>query len=120
MKIEPRKLVNWYKNNLGKIVLLFIIIVIFTLSFYYIPYLNIIISPPLSFGFTLMVWYVLFSPSTKIVVILSLSILFISLFFSILRISLFAESIADVLYLFLIFILTNYVKDLWRKNSRSK
>lgn len=119
MKIETNRVVNWYKNSLERIVLLFIIIVIFTLSFFYIPYLNIIISPPLSFGFSLLVWYVLFSPSTRIMVMLCLVTLFVSLFFSILRISLFAESIVDVLYLFLIFILANYVKD-WIKDTQSK
>lgn len=120
MRTVFKRVIKWYKSNLHKIVLIFIIIVIFTISLLYIPYLNIIISPPLGFGFTTLVWYMLFSPKTRILVMLSIVVLFISLFFSLLRISLFAESVADILYLFLIFILANYVQDLWIKNSHYK
>lgn len=119
MRIMRERLDIWYKKNLGKVVLLLIFIVIFTLSLSYIPYLNIFIVPPLSFGLSLIVWYILFSPNTRIVLSLSIGVLLIATMFSLLRIPFLAESIADALYIFLIFILINYIKDfIERKESR--
>lgn len=110
MKIEFERLNAWYKENLGKIVLLLIFVVVLTLSLSYIPYLNILILPPLNSGLAIIVWYILFFPSNRVILLLSLGVLFISMVFSLLKIHFLAESIADVLYLFLIFILINYTR----------
>lgn len=117
MKIKFELLGDWYKKNLGRIVLILIFVVLFTLSLSYIPYLNIFISPTLGFGLSIIVWYVLFHPNTKILISLSFGVLLITMAFSLLRIPFLAESIADVLYLFLIFILINYIGDLVVRNT---
>lgn len=120
MEISFDFLSSWYKKNLGRIVLLLIFVVVFTLSLSYIPYLNIFVSPALGFGLSVIVWYILFYPDTRILVSLSFGVLLVAMLLSLLKIPFLAESIADVLYLFLIFILINYIREFAAKKTSTE
>lgn len=112
---RTKKIVTWYEKNINKLVIFFIIIVLVSLIFVYVPYTNVFIPTTVSFGIVFLLGYWFFSPSTTLLVALSLAILVISLTFSVLRVPVLAESISDVLYVFLIFIFLNCVKDLRKK-----
>lgn len=109
----------WYKKNTAKILLLFIVIVVFTLTITFIPYLNILIFPAAGIGFSFIIWYILFLPGTRVLVTLGLGILFITLSFSLIRMNSIADAIGDIFYLILVFIFFNNLRELF-KEKRSK
>ena len=122
MDIGKSKFSNWYKENLGKIVLIFIILVIFTLTVVYIPYLNVLFSPAIGFLVVFLSWYFLFRPSTYILVILEIIALCIALVSALLEVGFLAEAVGEFLYVSLVLIAFNFITDFFeeRKNTEIK
>lgn len=111
MKINIHKLIDWYYKNLGKIVSLFILIVLLTLLFTYIPFINIVLSPLLNIIIILTFWNILFTPSVKTLVLFALFILFICIILTFFNLDSFADPFGNIFYFLLIFICVNYAKD---------
>lgn len=102
---------EWYYENLGRILLLFIIIVTFTLAVVYVPYLNIVFSSLVALFIVIFSWYLLFPPSTYLLTIISISMLFFAFVASELQLSMTSEVLGEGIYIFLIFIFINYLKE---------
>lgn len=106
-----KNLKDWYNKNIGKILLLSIILTFFTVTVKLVPYFNFLFSGQLGFPVVVLAWYWLFSPSTKLLVIIAwvvLPIAFLSENFQIYTIS---NQVGDFLYLNLLLIFVNYIKD---------
>lgn len=112
LKTHFQQISIWYTTNFRKISLLLLILVFFTLTASYVPFLNIFVNPTLGFGVFIFAWYMLFSPSTKLLVLLAIFGLLVSYFASIADLSVLYNSMSQFLFLFLIFIFFNYMKAL--------
>lgn len=105
------KLITWYKNNLGQIVFIFLILIFFTLTITYIPFLNLFISPNIGFGISIVAWYVLFMPSTRILTVIAILFLLLGILSTLLSIGVLTEIISKLLFIFLIFIFISYLRE---------
>jgi hypothetical protein len=112
MQINKNKIKIWYKENLGKIVLLFIILVIFTLTIAYTPYLNILFSPLIEFMIVFIAWYLLFNPTIFILVFIGILVSGITLITTLLRLSLLSDAIGEYIYLLIVLIVISFIKQL--------
>lgn len=104
-------LIAWYKNNLGQILFIFLILVFFTLTITYIPFLNLFISPNIGFGISIIAWYVLFMPSTKILTIVAVVFILIGFLSTAFLIGVLTEAISKLLFLLIIFIFISYIRE---------
>lgn len=111
------KLRNWYLKNISKLVLLFIAVVIVTILVAYIPYVNLIISSARGMLIIFLCFYVLFPFSTRTLVMTSIGIIFFAFIFTLVELDYFAEMLGNLLYLLLIFIFINYMKDLIKNKT---
>lgn len=110
---------DWYNRNLNKIVFLLCIIVIFTLFFTYIPFFNVIFSPIIGILLAFISYYFLFSPSNISLVMIAFIALFIAFIGTLFHeLSAFAEIMGEVLYILLIFIFINSLKEVKKKNGK--
>ena len=107
--MKNKNLSLFYSNNSEKI-LIFTIIILFTLVVVYIPYLNIILSPNIAFFVISLFWYFLFTPATRTLTVISLVTLFFALIGTLIKVNIVSELAGQVIYLLLIFILFNYIK----------
>lgn len=110
MKNVEKFLPAWYTRNLSKIVLFFIILQIFTLTIFYIPYVNVLV---LTFnGFTLLFffWYVIFQPGAGAIVLFSGILLLVSLVSTILQFKALLEVLGIILYLMIVLIFINHLR----------
>ena len=117
MYIDKNKFSFWYKNNLEKIVLVFIILVIFTLTVAYIPYLNVLFPPSFGFLIVFLTWYLLFSPTISILAFLGIVVLGIALVSTFLELVFLAETMGEFLYILLVLIAINFFKDFLRERN---
>lgn len=120
MKNKINRLVEWYHINLGRIVSLFLLIVVIALLFIYIPFVNIILSPLLSIVIILTFWGILFTPSVKTLVLSALFVLFIDLVLTLFNLDSFAEPLGNILYFLLIFICVNYAKEVFQVHDKKE
>lgn len=120
MNFKLKNLKNDYKENLDKVVLFFIIIVVFTLTVVYIPYLNILFSLINGLALVVISWYVLFHPSQKTLIIISLIALFFAYGFTFLKIVFIQEMLGNLIFLFLVFILINLIKESIKNEDKSQ
>lgn len=111
------QLYRWYAKSLKKIVLLFIIIVVFTLLLIYLPFANLIFTASVGFFITFISWYILFSPGTKILIIISFSVILLSAILTFVELNFFVESLGILLYLMISFISVNLFRE---KNDGKK
>lgn len=114
MKKDINRLVDWYHLNLGRIVSLFLLIVVLALLFIYIPFINIVLSPLLTIIIILTFWGILFTPSVKTLVLSALSLLLIDIALTLFNLDAFAESLGNIFYFLLVFICINYAKEVFR------
>lgn len=119
MYISKDKLKVWYKENLEKIALVFIILVAFTLTIVYIPYLNVFFSPTVGFLITFLIWYLLFMPTVSLLVRMGVVSLGVGLIATLLELNFLAETIGEFLYVLLVLVVINFVKD-FLSSSESK
>ena len=105
------KATQWYEENLKKIVFLLLVLVFSTLTVVYIPFLNVFITPSVGFGILIIVWYILFSPNTKLLVYFSLVLIGIAYIATIFDIDALWNGISQFLFIVIIFILINYLKN---------
>lgn len=105
------KIIQWYEQSLKKIVFLLLVLVFFTLTVVYIPFLNVFITPSVGFGILIIVWYILFSPNTKMLVYISLILIGIACVATIFGIDALWNGISQFLFIIIIFILINYLKN---------
>lgn len=110
-----KKMKDWYINNIGKLLLLFIVIVIISLTAVYIPYLSFILSPGIRLFIILLCFYLLFPLSTNKLVFISVIIIFFAFIFTFLEMSFISNFLGDLLYLILVFIFVNYLKSIIRQ-----
>ncbi len=106
-----KKLTRWYNKNLGKLVFLLITIVFITLTLVYTPFLNVVITPEVRYGICVVVWYILFSPKTKTIILVSLISLGVGIVYTIFGLSSFIDSIGVFIFILIIFIFINYIKE---------
>lgn len=111
MQMNKNKIQTWYKDNLGKIVLVFIILVIFTLTTAYIPYLNVLFSPLVGFLIVFLTWYFLFYPPVFVLVYLGIAASGIALIATLLELSFLSEALGEFIYILLILIVINFIKE---------
>lgn len=105
------RLKKWYAMNLGKIVFLLLVVVFFALTVVYVPFLNVIITPEIRTGISIIAWYILFLPRTKTILYICFAILVIGFFYTIVGVSSLIDSVGVLLFLLIIFILMNYIKE---------
>lgn len=96
-----------YKTHSQKVTQLFLIFVIFTMLLVYVPFLNIIITPFIGFVFVLIVWYFMFSPATKWIILIAVIVLLMSFLLTIFEFDVFTENLGAVLYFLFIFLFMN-------------
>lgn len=101
---------NWYLRNMGKLVLLFIVIVVVSVVFAYIPYLNFIISPIIRVLIIFLCIYILFPLSTRTLAAISMGAIVLAFIFTLVELDFIAQMLGDILYLLLVSIFINYVK----------
>lgn len=101
---------NWYLRNMGKLVLLFIVIVVVSVVFTYIPYLNFIISPVIRTLIIFLCIYILFPLSTRTLAAISMGAIVLAFIFTLVELDFIAQMLGDILYLLLVSIFINYVK----------
>lgn len=106
----------FYSKNSEKI-LIFTIVILFTLVVVYIPYFNLILSSNVAFFVVSLFWYFLFAPSTKILAIISLIVLFGALVGALMKVNIVPELMGQVVYLLLIFILLNFAKEVLKEEK---
>lgn len=109
---------KWYMDNLGKLVLLFFVVVFFTTSVAYIPYLNIIIRSSIGILISLVTLYLLFPPPTKVLVFISGATLSLSYIFVMLKINFIVDLLGSLLFLLLLLTLINYIRDINDKKKK--
>lgn len=109
--MKKNLLKKWYAMNLGKIVFLLLIVVFFALMVVYAPFLNVIITPEIRTGISIVTWYILFSPRTKTILYICFVILVIGFLYTIIGVSSLIDSVGVLLFLLIIFILINYIKE---------
>lgn len=110
-KEKVKKIIDWYLNSLGRILLLFIVIVTFTLTVVYVPYINLIFPSIVGLSIVLLFWYLLFPPSTRLLITLSFIFLFFSLLNSLVGLTALSEICGQAIYVFLIFIFVNRIRE---------
>jgi|SRR3989344_4539493 len=106
---------KWYNNNLGRMVLLFFVVIFFTTSVAYIPYFNIILRSSVGIVISLITFYLLFPPPTKILASIFIVVLFLSYIFVILKLNFALDSIGGLLFFLLVLMFINYIKDTYKK-----
>lgn len=114
-KLETIK--KWYNNNLGKIVLLFFVVVFFTTSIAYIPYLNIILRSSVGILISLVTFYLLFPPSLKTLTYICLTVILLSFIFVVLKLNFVIDLLGGLIFLLLIFMLINFAKDFYKREK---
>lgn len=109
-KFDLTALVKAYDKNLKKIVFLLLILVFFTLTVVYIPFLNVFATPIMGFGIFIVMWYILFPPSIKFLVYASLGLIVLAYIATIFEIGILQDAIGQLLFVLAIFIFINYLK----------
>lgn len=117
MRLIKDNILFWYKNNLGKIVFLLATTVVLTLVVTYVPYLNIIIPVSVGFLISFIIWYILFSPSESLLILFSIVLLTASAVMVIMGLDFLSESLGQIIYLLLILILINDIKEFYKKRQ---
>lgn len=111
MKEYLHRLHRWYEKNFRKIVLLFLVIVVFTLLLVYLPFANLILTPPLGFLIAAFSWYILFSPSRRVLTSLSLFAILLAMLLTLADLDVFAESVGMFLFLMIAFLFINLIRE---------
>lgn len=106
-----KKIAVWYIKNLGRIVLLSIAVIFFTVTINYIPYLNFLFSGEVGFPILFIIWYLLFSPSSKMLVLIGLGTLSIAFFAVLFDLKTMSDYLGSFMYFQLMLIFLNYLKD---------
>lgn len=118
MKHKINRFIEWYHVNLGKIVFLFILIVVLELLFIHIPFINIILSSLLNIIIILTFWGILLKPSVKLLVFIALFVLLIDVELTLFKLDTFAEPLGNIFYFLLIFICINYAKEIFQTYNK--
>lgn len=108
--LDLTRVKNWYLRNMSKLVLLFIVIVVVSVTSAYIPYFNFIISPGVRVLIIFLCIYILFPLSTYTLVAISIVAILLAFIFTFIELDFVAQTLGDLLYLLLVFIFVNYVK----------
>jgi hypothetical protein len=108
-------IIHWYCRSTDRIVLLFLVIVLFTLIIVYVPYLNVLILPSLGGLIVFSMWYILFPPTVRSLVYVAIGMLCISFGFTVIGIHSFAERIGNILYLLIVFIFITLFRSFIRR-----
>jgi len=119
MNLIKNNILIWYRNNLGKIVFLLAATVISTLTMAYVPYLNIIIPSSVRFLAVFLIWYILFSPSNILLIFFSIILLIIAAIVALIELDSLAETFGIVIYLSLILVFINDIKNFFSKKQRN-
>lgn len=114
---------NWHGRNVNKLILLSVVFISVSLVSAFILFFKIVditqIANILSadvFIFTLFS-YILFSPSTRIIVYSALGLLILGYALKIIELNFLAELTGEVLYYFLIIIFINLIKEVLQKEK---
>ncbi|MBI2613594.1 MAG: hypothetical protein HYW62_02385 [Candidatus Levybacteria bacterium] len=114
MRNNISRLIEWYHVNLGRVVSLFLLIVVLALLFIYIPFVNIILSPQLSIVIILTSWGILFTPSVKTLVLFAFFVLLMDIILTFFGLDAFVDPLGNIFYFLLIFICVNYAKEVFQ------
>lgn len=101
---------RWYRGNITWIVVFLIILVFFTVTATYIPYLNVLLTPEIGFGIVFFSWYLIFGPSTSALIAMGVGMLVPAMILAVLQLRSFDDTIGTLLYALLIGLLLNYAK----------
>ena len=104
------KLKEWYFRNISKLVLLFMVIVIVSVTSIYIPYLNFLITPGVRVLIIFLSIYILFPLSTRTLTIIAMEAIALSFISTFIELNFIAEILGEFLYLLLVFVFINYIK----------
>lgn len=107
--------------NTGKMVFLLFITVIFTLTFVYIPYANIIFSSWSGLVLIYFVWYFLFTPKLRTLMVFGVFSVIAGFLFTLLGLTVFSEKAGEFFYttMVLLFLhLVNPSQILFRKEKK--
>lgn len=118
MKKNLTRIKTWYYHNTEKLLIFFMLLVILTLIFVYIPYINIFITSGIGVLLTIILWYLLFSPVTKVFIISAIFFLFFAMIYILLEVYEFADITGDIVYLLLLFILITEAKSYFVKKRK--
>lgn len=116
--INLNKTREWYLSNMAKLLLFFIVVVVISLTAVYIPYLSFILSPGIRLFIIFLCFYLLFPLSINKLVIIAVIAIFFAFIFTILEMGFIAESLGDLLYLLLIFILIGHFKLIVKEKNK--
>lgn len=115
-KSSYRRLVTWYSDNLGKLVLLSFLLSLMIFISFATPYINTVFTAALVIVFFICTWQILFHPSIKTNVVISFVILCSTGILTFFRFYAFAESFGNILLLFMFFISVDVILT-WLKES---
>lgn len=111
------KILNWYKQNLAQILLLSIVATVFVLAVKVIPYVSFLFPDELGFILVFIAWYLLFWPSTKLLVYLSWVVILVAFLTSSLQLGGVAGYLGDFLYFLLFLIFVSLIKDIAKNRN---
>lgn len=104
------RILKWYVNNTSKIVFLLFVTVVFTLTFVYIPYINILFSSWIGMLLIYFLWYLLFSPKLDVLLFIGVVTCVVGFIFTILGLAVFSDKVGEFFYftLLLLFLRLSY------------
>lgn len=108
---------RWYRANISLIVMFLIVLVFFTVTSTYIPYLNVLLTPEVGFGIVFFSWYLIFGPSTNTLITMGGGFLTVAAVLAVLQLSSFDDIIGILLYALLTAILFNYGKEIAKQKD---
>ncbi|HSX40272.1 MAG TPA: hypothetical protein VLF68_01525 [Candidatus Saccharimonadales bacterium] len=120
MENRTKRFKQWYHQNLARIVSLLLLAVIFGLLFVYVPYVNLILTPSITFAILLVCYLTLFPATTRRIVIGACVALFFGFVFSALKLDSFAQDFGDIVFLLLVVILIQHVNGVVKEKRMHK
>ncbi|EKD67933.1 MAG: hypothetical protein ACD_48C00147G0002 [uncultured bacterium] len=117
MKTTLHRIQGWYQKNLGKLVLFFILIELFTLTIMYVPYLNLLFIALNGFALQVIFWYAIFLPSVRLLVYFSLGCMVFGYSVTFIRYNAGLELAGILLFTILVLLFVTFLKDYISTNN---
>lgn len=111
------EITSWYKQNSGKILLMSIVFMLFIITVKIIPYVSFLFPSELGIVALFSSWYLLFSPSTRLLVLISWGILSIIFLSTYLQLGGISNNLGNFLYFELFLIFANLIKDFYKQRN---
>lgn len=112
-----KSLIDWYYKNIGKVLLLSIVLIVFTVTTRAIPYISFIIPGEIGLPIVFTGWCLIFSISTKKLIYASFVFMILGFVCKLFQLNMVAVYFGNFLFLELILIFINMIKDTFKNKQ---